>query len=164
MWPFAFLIVYFPLASPQGTYGAYYGVLLSMQFTAASWGYLVSIVVPEKLSYLAAVVVMLAQMMFSGANPTLPMIKQTMPWAQWVPNVVFLRWAQEALYLTEVQPSLDADPSAKTRITDSMSNIHDYDAGDYWLCITYTILIGVALRILACLALTFLARDKQAQV
>jgi len=164
MWPFAFLIVYFPLASPQGAYGSYYFVLLSMQFAASSWGYLVSIVVPEKLSYLAAVVVMLAQMMFSGANPTLPMINVTMSWAAWVPNLVFLRWSQEALYVTEVYPATIADPSAKPRIENTMSTIHNYGLDDFWFCIFATIAIGVVLRTFACLALTFMNRDKQAQI
>jgi len=134
------------------------------QFTSASWGYFLSIVIPEKLSYLAAVVVMLAQMMFSGANPSLPMIDKSMAWAAWMPNFVFLRWGQEALYITEVQPAIDADPFAQTRIEDSMMEMHKYATDHFWGDIGGCLLIGIILRILAYLALAYMNLDKQAQV
>ena len=164
MWPFAFLVVYYPLAQPSGAYGHYYFVLLIMQFTSASWGYIISVVVPEKLSYLCAVVVMLAQMMFSGANPSLPMIDKSMAWASWMPNFVFLRWGQEALYITEVQPAIDADPFAQHRIERSMMDLHGYSTDHFWGDIFGCLMIGIVLRILAFLALTYMNLDKQAQV
>jgi len=163
-WPFAFLLVYYPLAQPQGSYMQWYGILLSMQFAASAWGYLVSMCVPEKLSYLAAVVCMLAQMMFSGSNPTLPMIAETMNYAVWLPNLVFLRWAAEALYITEVEPAIAGDPSSHKRIQQTMDTIHGYSMDNMATDILYTLLIGVVLRFVACAALLFMNRDKQAQI
>ena len=92
------------------------------------------------------------------------MIKTSMAWAQLIPNFVFLRWGQEALYITEVNPSIEADPYARARIEDALDYMHGYDIDDFWPCIGMTFLIGVVLRILSVLGLVYLNQDKQAQV
>eukprot|EP00656_Telonema_subtile_P015808 TRINITY_DN18314_c0_g1_i1.p1 TRINITY_DN18314_c0_g1~~TRINITY_DN18314_c0_g1_i1.p1 ORF type:complete len:1304 (+),score=237.06 TRINITY_DN18314_c0_g1_i1:313-4224(+) len=164
LWPYVFLLPFYPLANPAGTFGEWYGILLALQLAASSLGYLVSVIVPEKLSYLAAVIVVLAQMMFSGSNPTLPMLKSSMPWGAWINNFVFLRWGQEALYIIQVEPSMNADPAARPRIVDSMSSIRGYDPDNIGLDIGLCLLISICLRAGACLALTYYQRDKQLQV
>eukprot|EP00656_Telonema_subtile_P053194 TRINITY_DN7629_c0_g2_i2.p1 TRINITY_DN7629_c0_g2~~TRINITY_DN7629_c0_g2_i2.p1 ORF type:complete len:1340 (+),score=312.89 TRINITY_DN7629_c0_g2_i2:188-4207(+) len=164
LWPYVFLLPFYSIAGPQGSYGDWYGILLAMQLTSAGWGYLVSVLVPEKLSYLGVVVVMLSQTIFSGANPTLPMIKSSMPWATWLTDLIFLRWGQEALYIIQVEGTIHADPGARERIEDSMDEILGYDRRNLTLDIILVLVIGVGVRVAACVALTFYQRDKQRQV
>lgn len=59
---------------------------------------------------------------------------------------------------------MDADPAARPRIQDSMAEIRGYDPDNIALDIVMVLFIGIVLRVLSCLALTYYQRDKQLQV
>ena len=65
-----------------------------------------------------------------------------------------------------MSPSIQVGPSARSRIESTMEVIHGYSPDEYWTyaCIGCCFMIGIVLRIGACLALVYTNRDKQAQV
>jgi len=69
--PMFFCVIFLSLTTPRGSFGMYYLLLLSLQWTATSLGYMVSILAPDAMSQLVGVVLVFSSAMFAGGMPTL---------------------------------------------------------------------------------------------
>jgi len=153
--PLLFLTLFYSIVAPRSPFLSLYIVLLLIQFTAVSLGYLVSIVVHPGVAQLSGVVAVLVCMMFSGARPTLGELK-AMPFPlPYMPYGSYLRWAQEAFYITEVKRY------ASVYDVDTGLSILSYSADNYLLDMMMVLSLGVFFRIVAFVALQLMHRDKR---
>lgn len=152
-----FTIPFYQLVSPLATFGEYYGLALLMYWTASGWGYLVSIAVPPAKAHLFGVLVVLVNMMFSGANPTFSQLRVILGGSLlWLTNISYIRWASEAWYLTEIQYYQATYDDIQTGM-----DIYEYRLSRLGTCLWTLFGIGVVVRILAFIALVALDRDKR---
>lgn len=104
--PLMFLAMYYQLAHPLAPFWQYYFLFVLVYATASGLAYLISIVFMSSIAQLVGVLSVLVCMMFSGANPTLTQLKDPnlLGGLLYVPTYVsYIRWAQEAYYLTEIE-------------------------------------------------------------
>jgi ABC-type multidrug transport system ATPase subunit len=155
--PLLYLTPFLTFVSARAPLWEYYWICVLLQFTTTGLGYLISLVVPSGLAQLAGVVTVLVFSMFGGARPTLPEISQMFPLLQAMPMISYIRWGQEALYLTEIrqwgeiqgvniQPSLD---------------LFGYNLNDFDLCVILVVVFGIAFRVFALGAMLVLNRDQK---
>eukprot|EP00028_Trichosphaerium_sp_Am-I-7-wt_P002366 CAMPEP_0168520044 /NCGR_PEP_ID=MMETSP0405-20121227/7710_1 /TAXON_ID=498012 /ORGANISM="Trichosphaerium sp, Strain Am-I-7 wt" /LENGTH=273 /DNA_ID=CAMNT_0008540765 /DNA_START=309 /DNA_END=1128 /DNA_ORIENTATION=- len=104
--PLIFWYSFAALAPIEGSWTEHYALLMLVYFTASGIAYFVSLIVPKSLAQLCGVMTVLSLMTFSGANPTLKLLKEN----KLLPNILFypsyasyLRWAQEMHYLIEAK-------------------------------------------------------------
>jgi len=153
--PAIFLGLFLSLVAMRSTYFTFYLIFASVYFTAVGVGYFVSIIVPNSINQLAAVVFMLSFMMFSGARPTLNELNKMWFPLPYMGNFSFLRFAQEALYITEVEQY------KSVYNIEAGLKILGYDLDNFLLDISMIILHGIIFRVLSLLALIFWNRDKK---
>ena len=155
--PLLYLTPFLTFVSCRAPFPAYYRVLVVTQFATTGLGYVVSIVAPAGLSQLAGVVVVLVFTMFGGARPTLVEIQQMFPLLHVMPYLSYIRWAQEAMYLTEMSEwhqikGVDIEPSLK---------LFDYHLEDFTLCMIVVLVFGVGFRVVALVAMLALHREQK---
>jgi len=153
--PLIFLTFYYSLTAPRSPFITMFAIVLLIQFTSTGIGYLVSIVVAPTVAQLTAVVVVLICVMFSGARPTLPQMK-TMPFPMpYVPYISYMRWAEEAIYITEIGRFQDVYD-----VTTGL-NLFGYSLENFTEDMTMILALGLAFRIIAYVLLEILNRDKR---
>jgi len=155
--PLLYLAPFLTFVSARASLLEYYWVCVLCQFTTTGLGYLISTVAPPGLSQLAGVVVVLVFAMFGGSRPTLVEIKEMFPLLRVMPYLSYIRWAQEAMYLTEIEKwnaveGVDINPSLQ---------LFDYHLDDYYLCMLVTAAFGVGFRILALIAMSVMNRHQK---
>ena len=98
----AFNVFYSPVIFVH--YPGYYLICFLVYWTAAGYGYLISIVVPPSMAQLFAVLSVLFNMMFSGALPRFEQLQKILGGVLYYPTFIsYIRWSQEAFYLHEIR-------------------------------------------------------------
>ena len=155
--PLLYMTPFLTFVSCRASFLDFYRVLFVTQFATTGLGYVVSILAPSGLAQLAGVVVVLVFTMFGGARPTLVEIQEMFPLLHVMPYLSYIRWAQEAMYLTEMREwneiqGVNIQPSLK---------LFDYHLDDYALCMAIVVYFGVAFRLFALLGMLLMHREQK---
>mmetsp|Transcript_64104 Transcript_64104/g.139514 ORF Transcript_64104/g.139514 Transcript_64104/m.139514 type:complete len:163 (+) Transcript_64104:1-489(+) len=154
--PTLFLWFYYQLLTPLAHSYLNYAIFFGVYWTAAGFGYLISVIVPPSQAQLAGVLSVLSNMMFSGANPRFHQLKELLGGLLLYPTYLsFIRWAQEAFYVGEVRQYADIFD------VEGGLSYYSYSLDDLPLCLGMLFLIGFVVRFLALLALIIFHRDKK---
>jgi len=147
--------LYYSLVAPRSPFLQLYSIFIVVQFSSVGIGYLVSVLVKPQVSQLTGVVTILVFMMFSGPKPPLPQLK-TMPIpVPYVPYISFLRWGQEAVYITEVNQYRNV-----YNISTGLE-VLGYSSDNYRMDLVMMLSLGIAFRIFAFIFMVILNRDKK---
>jgi len=153
--PLIFETLYYSLVAPRSPFLQLYSIFIVVQFSSVGIGYLVSVLVKPQVSQLTGVVTILVFMMFSGPKPPLPQLK-TMPIpVPYVPYISFLRWGQEAVYITEVNQYRNV-----YNISTGLE-VLGYSSDNYRMDLVMMLSLGIAFRIFAFIFMVILNRDKK---
>jgi hypothetical protein len=126
-------------------------------WTAVGWGYLISVLFPASQSQIAGVLSVLFNMMFSGSNPTLPQFRNLLGGVLIVPTYVsYLRWANEAFYVAEVEHYTNLYEHVDTSLV-----VFGYEMNSVGRNLGIIYGMGCAVRLIAYLILEFKDRDKK---
>lgn len=148
--PLAYLLPYYALAPIRCPFWQNYLLLVALHFTCTGWSFAVSIICPRTSSQLVGVLVVLVNMMFCGANPTLSTLsdKSRLGGVLIVPSYVsFVRWAQEAFYVLEIRQY------KHKYYVDPEMDIYSYSFDDLATCFEALFAIALAARVVAYLVL-----------
>eukprot|EP00037_Helgoeca_nana_P030575 m.378629 g.378629 ORF g.378629 m.378629 type:complete len:1009 (-) comp28222_c0_seq4:2778-5804(-) len=152
--PMVYLAVVFPMLSPRSTLVLQYAIYVAVVWACTGLGIMISTLFHRSSAQVVAVVLSLTSAMFGGTSPTIPTMNQGGPGMFLVYDASYSRWFIEALttaelthvpvlYHLEVQGELSylgyAGPSS--------------DSGRIKFCCAMMFLMGLAARIVACLAL-----------
>jgi ABC-type multidrug transport system ATPase subunit len=100
--PLFFTGIIYTLLTPRANFfDLYLGFFLTC-YCSFSIGYFVSIIVRPSIAQVASVVAILICMVFSGLRPGLKEFAKMNVVLKFMPNLSFLRWANELLYLREL--------------------------------------------------------------
>ena len=153
--PFVYLCVFYTLTAPKGSVFSFYLVLLLVEFVAVGIAFFVSVLLPVQLAYLGGVILCLIMSMFGGTYPTLSDLNTLFPPLKWMPNISYLRWAQEAFYIVQVRGWADV-----YNINRGLE-IFSYHLDEYSLAMGLLLVFGVIFRLAAYLVMVLMNRDKQ---
>merc|ERR1711974_266386 len=98
-------VMYYQLAHPLAPFWQYYLLFVVVYGCASGIAYAISVLCPNSIAQLVGVLVVLVCMMFSGADPTLPQLrdKELLGGVLYIPTFTsYIRWAQEAYYKLEI--------------------------------------------------------------
>jgi len=152
-----FLIFYYVLSGPRGTFASYFSVLVLNHFCISGLAQLLSVLVLYSKAQLFGVVVIMVQCCLSGFNPTLSGLKDISVVLYWMSQVSFPRWTMEALFLLNVwnfQPALKP-------VRDDQLDIFSYDMNNFSKCMYVLAGMGVFWRCATLLALLFTNRQQR---
>ena len=154
--PLIFLMFYWPMAMPRGSFAVYFTMISLGMFCAQGLGHLISVIVDPSKSILVSVVIVMIMNFLCGFEPTLASFNDIM---RFVADLSFARWQQEAIWTEEVLQWPDIFQTKK----DQQSEYYGYslDHNIYSGNIVKMIIIGFVFRILTFLALIFTNRAKQ---
>ncbi|XP_065186637.1 uncharacterized protein LOC135817389 [Sycon ciliatum] len=155
--PFMFLILYYQLVTPLADMAGYYLICWLVYWTAAGYGYLISIIVPPSMAQLFAVLSVLFNMMFSGALPRFEQLQKILGGVLMYPTYIsYIRWSQEAFYLHEIAKYKDIYHNVEAGM-----EIYQYKFSHQSLDLGMIFVLGVIVRIIAYLALELMYRGKR---
>jgi hypothetical protein len=100
--PLLFLGIFYTLTAPRATFGSLYWGYLLVWYCAIAVGYFVSVIVRPNIAQVGSVVAILICMIFSGLRPSLKEFSTMAQPMKFMPNLSFLRWSNELLYLLEI--------------------------------------------------------------
>jgi ABC-type multidrug transport system ATPase subunit len=100
--PLLFLGVFYTLTAPRAGFASMYWGYLLTWYCAVAIGYFVSVIVRPNIAQVGAVVAILICMIFSGLRPSLKEFSTMAQPMKFMPNLSFLRWSNELLYLMEI--------------------------------------------------------------
>jgi hypothetical protein len=140
-------MVYFAINQPRGYLWEYYLLTLPIYFTSFGLGYFVSVAVRDNLAQLAGVTVVLISMLLGGMRPTLPKWIEDIGYPLAIlPWFSYMRYAQEAIYLTEIKHYYHLFDNGK-ELQPALDRL-GYDQANLWWCIVVLVGYGVLFRIL----------------
>jgi len=152
-----YLALFYQLVTPFASFQSMYFIAFFTYWTAASLGYIVSIVFNPSQSQLWGVLAILLSMNFSGMNPRFQQLRKIFNGILYYPSYLsFIRFAIEAFYINEITHYTDIYDNVQSGM-----DLYEYDISHYTMDMVYVISIGVVGRIIAYLALLLLYRDKR---
>eukprot|EP00808_Paulinella_micropora_P013567 g50285.t1 len=155
--PFCFLVFYYQLITPKANFGSMYLLFFLTHWTAAGFGYMVSIAVSPNKAQLFAVLVVLVSLMFGGMNPRFEQLQSIVGGVLYYPSYVsMIRWSQEAYYLNEIQYYQNVYPDIQSGM-----DLFQYDLSHYATDFIMIFVIGVLGRLIGYICLEFMNRDKR---
>eukprot|EP00004_Rigifila_ramosa_P017043 TRINITY_DN4105_c0_g1_i1.p1 TRINITY_DN4105_c0_g1~~TRINITY_DN4105_c0_g1_i1.p1 ORF type:complete len:1713 (+),score=349.96 TRINITY_DN4105_c0_g1_i1:412-5139(+) len=160
--PNIFLLVYHTMTAPRAPYPTYWVVIFGVYYTASAFGYLVSILVPASMSQLVGVVTVFSNSMFAGGMPTYKELLGKVPPLRWLPEISFLRYALEALYIGEVKQWKQlAWDIQDLSLQDHLDSTYAYRLDSWEKNVGVLFAFGFALRIVAFLAMWLSNKNKK---
>ncbi len=120
---------------------------MGVNWCAAAFGYLTSVLSPPALAQLLGVVAIFANAQFAGGAPTLIEMAGKVPPLCWLPAVSFARYALEALYVAEVAEFQQAVAVQGVDLTQLLRNNFGYDIAAYGKDVAILFGIGLVVRV-----------------
>ena len=139
----------------------FYGTFAALYYTSMGFGFLTSICVQGPLAQLVGVVAVFSNAMFAGGMPTLPKLHEKFFPISFLPTISFMRYGLESFYIGEIKQWENVDELMGVNVTSFVKNTYGYDIDAWWQMVGITFLFGIGVRILACIALVVLDRDKK---
>jgi hypothetical protein len=158
--PAVFNLAYYFIVSPRADFWMYYAVFCGVYWCASAFAYLTSILASPALAQLLGVTLVFANAMFAGAGPTYQEMKDLGPPLGYLPEISYMRYGLEAIYVGEVT-QFQADVSGAGLSLDTMVQALGFDMTSFNLNIGVLFVFGLVLRLLSCLAMCVCDRDKK---
>jgi len=150
--PMLFIVIFYSLSIMKAPVIDHYFLLFLVYFNSAGIAYGISVVIQPSSSQLVGILIILSNMTFSGANPTLVQLSEN----RLIPHFLvdfaylsFIRWAQELHYLLEIAYY----EAAKEQNYLSMGEFYGYSISDQTMCWEWLIIIALVYRTFAYLVL-----------
>lgn len=93
--------------------------------------------------------------------PTLPKLHEKFFPISFLPTISFMRYGLESFYIGEIKQWENVDELMGVNVTSFVKTTYGYDIDAWWQMVGITFLFGIGVRILACVALVVLDRDKK---
>jgi hypothetical protein len=160
--PFLYTFCFVLITQPRATFGCYYLLFVALYYTASSFGYLVSVVLPPALAQLGAVVCIFSSTLFAGGGPTLPQLRAMTPPLNLLPSASFIRYGLEALYVVEVAEWNDVAWKIEgSSLASYVADTYGYELGVYGFNVGMVFVYGVAMRIVSLALLVACDKNKK---
>ncbi|PRP88105.1 putative ATP-binding cassette transporter [Planoprotostelium fungivorum] len=152
-----FLVFYYTISEPRGTFGAYFGILFLQHFVISGLAQFISIIVLYSKAQLFGVVTIMVQTTLSGFNPTLSGLKDINPILYYMAEVSFPRWTMEAFYVLNAKNFTPAlDPTKQSQL-----DVFGYRIDSLLECVYVLLGMGIFWRVATLLALLLANRQQR---
>jgi len=159
--PLVFTTAYEALTTPRASFGEYYIVFLGVYWCASAFGYLTAVLAPPSLAQLLGVTAIFSNAMFAGGQPTLKALQAKWIPLRWMPDIVFMRYSLESIYVCEVAAYNEVVSLQGVSLEQLIHDNFGYDLGAFGRDVAIVFAIGTFLRLLAIVSMVVMHRDKK---
>jgi ABC-type multidrug transport system ATPase subunit len=157
--PMLFTLVFISIRFVMGaSFGQIYTIYLLLWWGSTGLSYIISVTFAPNLATLASVVFAFSMAMFAGLVPSLKDFETTFKYLVWLPYISMFRWSTEAYFIVEMEGLRAINQGAGS---DLAYELMSYHSDNYSRNLLILFILGLGFRIIACLLMVVLHREKK---